>query len=80
MEFNIDYLIGLFSNQKVKDIILKSYKLSQIENKELSDLVFNQLMLLKLYEKLDIVLTDNIVLTDKDADRDCFVPSKNVIA
>lgn len=74
MEFNIDYLIGLFSNQKVKDIILKSYKLSQIENKELSDLVFNQLMLLKLYEKLDIVLTD------KDADRDCFVPSKNVIA
>ena len=45
--FKLEDLLSLFSNEKTREMLVYSYNLSQEKDKELSDSVFEQFLLLK---------------------------------
>lgn len=54
---NIEDLLNLFEDKEVRRIILSSYYLSQDNNKELSDIVFEKFFILKkMYPNINIVI------------------------
>ncbi len=55
--FKIDDLLGLFPNEKTRKMLVYSYYLSQEKDKEASDSVFEQFLLLKkMNPKINIIL------------------------
>ena len=71
--FKIEDLLNFFDDERVIELVTLSYYISQQEDKELSDKVFEQLLIMKeTNPKLDIVI-------DTNKDRSFFDPEKNII-
>lgn len=71
--FEIEKLLSLFPDKEIKEILLRSYYLSQEKNKGLSDSLFEQLLLLKtINPKINIIL-------DTTKEKSYFNPNDNVI-
>ena len=71
--FKLEDLLSLFSNEKTREMLVHSYYLSQEKDKELSDSVFEQFLLLKRQDP-----NINIIL-DTAKERSYFNPAENVI-
>ena len=71
--FKIEDLLSLFPNEKIRELLMYSYYLSQEKNKDLSDSVFEQLLLLKIMNP-----SINIIL-DSAKERSYFSPTENTI-
>ncbi len=69
----IEDLLSLFPNENIKEMLVYSYYLSQEKNKDLSDSVFGQLLLLK-----SINPSINIIL-DSAKEKSYFSPTENII-
>lgn len=71
--FKIDELLDLFSDEKIRKMLVASYRLSQENDKYLSDSVFEQFLLLKkLNPNINVVL-------DITKEKSCFNPEKDTI-
>lgn len=67
--FEIEELLNLFDNDDVKKIILSSYILSQKKNKQLSDEIFQQLLLLKkTFQNIEIKINTDSTSISKYMD------------
>ena len=71
--FKIENLLDIFPNQNIKELLLRSYFLSQEQNKELSDRIFDQFLLLVMQNQ-----SINIVF-DVSKENSYFDQGKNVI-
>ena len=69
----IEDLLSLFPNENIKEMLVYSYYLSQEKNKDLSDSVFGQLLLLK-----SINPSINIIL-DSAKEKTYISPTENII-
>ena len=71
--FKIENLLDIFPDQNIKELLLRSYFLSQEQNKELSDRIFDQFLLLVTQNQ-----SINIVF-DVSKENSYFDQGKNVI-
>ena len=71
--FKLEDLLSLFQNEKTREMLVYSYYLSQEKDKELSDSVFEQFLLLKRQDP-------NInIIFDTAKERSYFSPNENII-
>ena len=71
--FKIEDLLSLFPNEKTREMLVYSYFLSQEKDKDLSDSVFEQLLLLKsMNPRINIIL-------DSAKEKSYFSPTENII-
>ena len=71
--FDIEKLLSLFPNEKIRDLLEYSYYFSQTQNKKMSDNVFEHLLLLKKQKPwIDIIF-------DPTIEYSFFGPNENIV-